>query len=74
MKTPRRCCDRRSGWDRRRSYSLDYFDYGGRERRGSSSRRKRRGRERRALWSRNDCNVSVYCGWPEEIDKGEASK
>lgn len=66
----RRCCDRRSGNDRRRSYSLDYFDQGGWERRRGPDRRKRIGHERRARWSRIDGSVSVYCDWPEEIDQG----
>jgi len=40
-KQDRRLLDRRSGEDRRRIYSIDYFAEGGRERRKSEERRRR---------------------------------
>jgi len=44
--------DRRSGDDRRRIYSLEYFSEGGVERRFDSDRRDRA--ERRRGWTRTD--------------------
>lgn len=52
--------DRRSGEDRRKAYSLDYFLNGGLERRKGGERRK--SGERRADWRRVDKWYSVYCG------------
>ncbi len=52
--------DRRSGEDRRKAYSLDYFINGGVERRVSGERR--RNRERRADWRQVDKWYSVFAG------------
>ena len=52
--------DRRSGEDRRKAYSLDYFLNGGIERRKGGERRKNG--ERRADWRQIDKWYSVYCG------------
>jgi hypothetical protein len=52
--------DRRSGEDRRRAYSLDYFINGGMERRISGERRKNT--ERRADWRQVGKWYSVFAG------------
>ena len=52
--------DRRSGEDRRKSYSLDYFINGGVERRMSGERRKNP--ERRADWRQVGKWYSVFAG------------
>lgn len=52
--------DRRSGEDRRNTYSLDYFLKGGIERRTGAERRKLE--ERRTDWLRIDDWYSVYIG------------
>lgn len=52
--------DRRSGEDRRKAYSLDYFLNGGIERRKGTERRKNG--ERRADWRQVDKWYSVFCG------------
>ena len=52
--------DRRSGEDRRKTYSLDYFVKGGKERRRADERRH--GGERRQQWMRIDKWYSVYTG------------
>jgi hypothetical protein len=52
--------DRRSGEDRRKAYSLDYFLNGGVERRKGLERR--RAPERRKDWRRVGKWYSVYCG------------
>jgi hypothetical protein len=52
--------DRRSGEDRRKSYSLDYFLKGGIERRKGTEQRKQG--ERRSDWLRIDEWYSVYIG------------
>ena len=52
--------DRRSGQDRRKSYSLDYFAHGGIERRKGKERRQ--GGERRSEWSRVSKWYSIYIG------------
>ena len=52
--------DRRSGEDRRKTYSLDYFLKGGIERRKGAERRK--SEERRTDWLRIDDWYSVYIG------------
>ena len=49
--------DRRSGFDRRRAYSLDYFTNGGIERRRGRDRRKHY--ERRGLWTMRGMPCSV---------------
>jgi len=67
----RRCCDRRSGGERRQKYSLDYFAAGGVERRGGPSQRKRKGGEKRKNWVRVDLYSSAYCGWDrDQVDGG----
>ena len=52
--------DRRSGEDRRKTYSLNYFVKGGKERRQAEERR--RNRERRQGWMRIDKWYSVFTG------------
>ncbi|KPJ75563.1 MAG: hypothetical protein AMJ54_14590 [Deltaproteobacteria bacterium SG8_13] len=52
--------DRRSGEDRRKAYSLDYFINGGIERRIRGERR--RNAERRADWRQVGKWYSVFCG------------
>jgi hypothetical protein len=52
--------DRRSGEDRRQTYSLDYFVEGGKERRQVEERR--RSGERRHQWLRIDKWYSVFTG------------
>lgn len=52
--------DRRSGEDRRKAYSLDYFINGGLERRKGVERRKNV--ERRADWRQVDKWYSVFIG------------
>jgi hypothetical protein len=52
--------DRRSGEDRRKAYSLDYFINGGVERRKGGERRKNG--ERRADWRQVDKWYSVFYG------------
>ena len=52
--------DRRSGEDRRTTYSLNYFVKGGKERRQAEERR--RNRERRQGWMRIDKWYSVFTG------------
>jgi len=52
--------DRRSGEDRRKTYSLDYFVNGGKERRQAEERRHKG--ERRNEWSRIDKWYSVFTG------------
>jgi hypothetical protein len=49
--------DRRSGFDRRRTYSLDYFANGGIERRRGGDRREHH--ERRGLWQMQGMPCSV---------------
>jgi len=51
--------DRRSGEDRRKAYSLDYFLNGGVERRKGDERRKLN--ERRSDWRRVGKWYSVFC-------------
>jgi len=57
--------DRRSGADRRRSYSLDYFSTGGIERRRHHGDR-RRNPERRHKWIRVTDWSSVFVGDSDE--------
>jgi len=57
--------DRRSGNDRRKSYSLDYFSKGGTERRGSKEDR-RINPERRDRWIRVTDWSSVFVGDSDE--------
>jgi|GEM_PF-1875842 len=57
--------DRRSGGDRRDSYSLDYFSKGGVERRRRYGDR-RRNPERRHKWIRVTDWSSVFVGDPDE--------
>jgi hypothetical protein len=52
--------DRRSGEDKRKSYSLDYFVAGGTERRKGSERRQ--GNERRFSWLKVSQWYSVFIG------------
>jgi hypothetical protein len=52
--------DRRSGEDRRKTYSLDYFVNGGKERRQAEERRHKG--ERRKEWLRIDKWYSVFTG------------
>jgi hypothetical protein len=52
--------DRRSGQDRRKSYSLDYFAEGGIERRKGKERRQ--GGERRSEWIKVSKWCSIYIG------------
>jgi hypothetical protein len=52
--------DRRSGEDRRKTYSLDYFVKGGKERRQTGERRHKM--ERRKEWLRIDKWYSVFTG------------
>ncbi len=52
--------DRRSGEDRRKIYSLDYFIKGGKERRQAEERRHKG--ERRNDWMRIDKWYSVFIG------------
>ncbi len=52
--------DRRSGEDRRKTYSLDYFVKGGKERRQTAERRLKG--ERRNDWLRIDKWYSVFTG------------
>jgi len=52
--------DRRSGEDRRNTYSLDYFLSGGVERRKGVERRSPK--ERRSDWKRVGKWYSVFCG------------
>ncbi len=52
--------DRRSGEDRRKIYSLDYFLKGGKERRQKDERRHLA--ERRSGWIRIDKWYSVFTG------------
>jgi hypothetical protein len=52
--------DRRSGEDRRKAYSLDYFINGGRERRKRTERRRRN--ERRSDWKMVNKWYSVFVG------------
>jgi hypothetical protein len=52
--------DRRSGEDRRKTYSLDYFVKGGKERRQAEERRHKD--ERRDEWLRIDKWYSVFTG------------
>jgi hypothetical protein len=52
--------DRRSGEDRRKTYSLDYFVKGGKERRQAEERRHKG--ERRNDWLRVDKWYSVFTG------------
>ena len=52
--------DRRSGEDRRKTYSLDYFVKGGKERRRAEERRRQG--ERRNEWLRIDKWYSVFNG------------
>lgn len=56
--TKRSFVDRRSGEDKRKAYSLDYFVAGGAERRGGSERR--RGNERRFGWLKVSQWYSVF--------------
>ena len=55
--------DRRSGEDRRKTYSLDYFLKGGKERRQAEDRRHQG--ERRNDWMRIDKWYSVFIGSDE---------
>ena len=55
--------DRRSGEDRRKTYSLDYFLKGGKERRKAEDRRQQG--ERRNDWMRIDKWYSVFIGSDE---------
>ena len=57
--------DRRSGEDRRKTYSLDYFIKGGKERRKAEDRRHQA--ERRSDWMRIDKWYSVFIG-SDDID------
>jgi hypothetical protein len=52
--------DRRSGEDKRRLYSLDYFTDGGEERR--KGRERRQSGERRSAWARVYKWCSVFLG------------
>ena len=52
--------DRRSGEDRRKTYNLDYFTDGGRERRKRAERRMRS--ERRSDWKMVNKWYSVFVG------------
>jgi hypothetical protein len=52
--------DRRSGEDRRKVYSLNYFMKGGKERRKSNERRNQG--ERRSGWMRIDKWYSIFTG------------
>jgi hypothetical protein len=52
--------DRRSGEDRRKTHSLDYFVKGGKERRRAEERRHKG--ERRKGWLRIDKWYSVFTG------------
>jgi hypothetical protein len=52
--------DRRSGEDKRRLYSLDYFTDGGEERR--KGRERRQSGERRSAWMRVYKWCSVFLG------------
>lgn len=52
--------DRRSGEDRRKVYSLNYFMKGGKERRKSNERRSQG--ERRSGWMRIDKWYSIFMG------------
>ena len=60
LENRRSLIDRRSGEDRRKAYSLDYFLNGGIERRKGVERRKNG--ERRADWRQVDKWYSVFCG------------
>jgi hypothetical protein len=55
--------DRRSGEDRRRVYSLNYFIKGGKERRKVDERRIQA--ERRSSWMRIDKWYSIFTGSEE---------
>jgi len=52
--------DRRSGEDKRKLYSLDYFTDGGKERR--KGRERRQSEERRSGWARVYKWCSVFLG------------
>jgi len=52
--------DRRSGEDKRKRYSLDYFTDGGEERRKGKERRQ--SEERRSAWARVYKWCSVFLG------------
>jgi hypothetical protein len=62
LKVPKRrtLVDRRSGEDKRRLYSLDYFTDGGEERR--KGRERRQSGERRSGWARVYKWCSVFLG------------
>ena len=62
LKSPMRrsLVDRRSGEDKRKRYSLDYFTDGGEERR--RGRERRQSGERRSAWARVYKWCSVYLG------------